>query len=123
VDLILTAAAVVLLRSCPQEYLAALRAVDASAGLTDAATVEQLLKQGGEVVAEAGPSAAELGAAPALPDVSGALNAQVGGCCCYVGVMSQGWETTLVLGSWVDGLQVAGCSSMPGAICRYASCA
>jgi hypothetical protein len=50
--------------------------VDASAGLTDAATVEQLLKQGGEVEANAGP-AADLGAAPAAPDVSATLAAEV----------------------------------------------
>jgi hypothetical protein len=59
-----------------QEYLAALRAVDAGAGVTGA-TVEQLLKQGGEVVGEAGISAGELGAAPAAPDVSAALAAEV----------------------------------------------
>jgi hypothetical protein len=61
---------------CLQEYLAALAAVDASAGLTDAATVEQLLKAGGEVEANAGPSA-DLGAAPAAPDVSATLAAEV----------------------------------------------
>ncbi|WIA22538.1 hypothetical protein OEZ86_009528 [Tetradesmus obliquus] len=58
-----------------QEYLAALRGVPADAGLTGA-TVEQLLKQGGEVAAEAGPGLAELGAAPAVPDVSAALAAE-----------------------------------------------
>jgi hypothetical protein len=60
-----------------QEYLAALAAVDASAGLTDAATVEQLLKQGGELEAPSGPSV-DLGAAPAAPDVSAALAVEVG---------------------------------------------
>lgn len=63
-------------QSAVQEYLAALAAVDAAAGGVDDATVEQLLAAGGEEVT---PASMELGEAPALPDVSEALGAEVRG--------------------------------------------